>query len=209
MAAVLSLNNGPLGDRDRRCRQSAQPRASRTVRGLHDRRRPPDDGRRVSARLQAAVSQAQWSMACGRSSTAHDPTGTIVGEPVMVVDGFRLLDADGRRLGRVSLVLLVAVIVLLFRSLRWVIVPLAVVLVSIIVTEGIIAYSHWRLTIVSSMLSSIITIIAIATVIHLIVHFRELRARGLAARCALRAPARSWPRRFFGPAPPTRPASAR
>ena len=54
----------------------------------------------------------------------------------MVVDGFRLLDADGRRLGRVSMALLVAVIVLLFRSLRWVIVPLAVVMVSIVVTEG-------------------------------------------------------------------------
>ncbi len=185
VAAVLSINGGPLGD------QIADPQnpLGRAFLELFQGYTIGAD-RQTTAVVclldsQAAVSQSQIVDRLRAIVEAHDPTGTIVGEPVMVVDGFRLLDADGRRLGRVSLVLLVAVIVLLFRSLRWVVVPLAVVMVSIVVTEGIISFSHWRLTIVSSMLSSIVTIIAIATVVHLIVHFRELRGAGLDPRDAL------------------------
>ena len=185
MAAVLSLTSGPLGDR------IAEPEnpLSRSLLALFEGYTIGAD-RQTTAVVclldsQSPVSQSTIVDQLGAAAVAHDPTGTIVGEPVMVVDGFRLLEADGRRLGRVSLVLLLAVIVYSFRSLRWVLVPLAVVLVSIVVTEGIIAHSQWRLTIVSSMLSSIVTIIAVAAVIHLIIHYRELRGTGLDPCAAL------------------------
>ncbi|MGH7136745.1 MAG: MMPL family transporter, partial [Pirellulales bacterium] len=57
----------------------------------------------------------------------HDATGVVTGEPVMVVDGFRYLELDGRLLGIASTSLLMLTIVICFRSLRWVIVPMAVV----------------------------------------------------------------------------------
>ncbi len=185
VAAVLSVNNGPLGDK------IADPDnpLSRSFLELFQGYTVGAD-RQTTAVVclldsQSPVSQSAIVDGLRAAVEAHDPTGTIVGESVMVVESFRLLEADGRRLGRVSTALLIAVIVLSFRSLRWVVVPLAVVAISIVVTEGIISHSQWRLTIVSSMLSSIITIIAIATVVHLIVHFRELRALGLAPRAAL------------------------
>jgi uncharacterized protein len=185
VAAVLSLAGEPFGD----AIVDADNPLSRSLLELFEGYTVGAD-RQTAAVVclldqQAGVRQADVVDALGTIVARHDAGGTIVGEPVMVVDGFRLLDADGRRLGRVSLVLLVGVIVLLFRSLRWVAVPLAVVLVSITVTEGIVASSSWRLTMVSSMLASIVTIIAIATVVHLIVHFRELRAGGLGPRDAL------------------------
>ena len=180
------LNNGPLGDEIADPDNPLSRSFLELFRGLHGRRRSPDRRGGLPARLAIrGQSGRRLSTACAQPSKPTIRPARSSASRSWWSTSFRLLDADGRRLGRVSMVLLIAVIVLLFRSLRWVIVPLAVVVVSIVVTEGIIAYSQWRLTIVSSMLSSIITIIAIATVVHLIVHFRELRARGLGPREAL------------------------
>ncbi|MBL9124078.1 MAG: hypothetical protein JNG90_10635, partial [Planctomycetaceae bacterium] len=54
---------------------------------------------------------------------AHDPSGVLTGEPVMVVDGFQYLEEDGELLGRTANLLLILTIVFCFRSIRWVIVP--------------------------------------------------------------------------------------
>ncbi len=116
---------------------------------------------------------------------AHDPTGVLVGEPVMVVEGFRLIDQDGARLGQVASVLLMLTIILCFRSFRWVVIPLAVVYATLLWTEGLLVASRIRLSMVSSMLWAIVTVVGIATVIHVIVRFREARDTGEAPRPAL------------------------
>src|SRR5207253_11309715 len=53
--------------------------------------------------------------------------GQLAGEPVMIAEGFSLLEDDGRKLGMWTILLSGLTILLLFRSLRWLIVPLAVV----------------------------------------------------------------------------------
>lgn len=111
----------------------------------------------------------------------------VTGEPVMVVEGFRHLERDGRLLGGVSTVLLMLTIVVCFRSIRWVIVPMAVVLVTLWVTKGLLTLSAFRLSMVSSMLWANITVIGISMVVHVVIHFRELRGKGLAPREALHA----------------------
>jgi len=55
------------------------------------------------------------------------PAGSLCGEPVMVADGFRYLEEDGRRLATMSTVLLTLTIAVCFRILRWVLIPVAVV----------------------------------------------------------------------------------
>jgi uncharacterized protein len=116
---------------------------------------------------------------------AHAPGGVLTGEPVMVVDGFRFLEDDGRLLGAVSTVLLMLTIVICFRSLRWVVVPMAVVGSTLLWTQATLVASHLHLSLVSSMLWAIITVIGVATVLHLVVGFREYRASGLPPRQAL------------------------
>lgn len=106
--------------------------------------------------------------------------GVLTGEPVMVVDGFRFLEGDGRLLGGVSTVLLMLTIVVCFRSLRWVVVPMAVVGSTLVWTEAALVASHLHLSMVSSMLWAIVTVIGVATVLHLVVSFREYRTEGLA-----------------------------
>lgn len=120
-----------------------------------------------------------------RRIEAHDPTGVLTGEPVMVVDGFRCLEDDGRLLGLASTALLMATIVFCFRSLRWVLVPMAVVGAALVWTQALLAESGLHLSLVSSMLWAIVTVIGIATVVHLVIGFRDARAAGLAPREAL------------------------
>ena len=99
----------------------------------------------------------------------------VVGEPVQVEDTFRYVEEDGRVLFRFSLGLLALVLTALFRSPRWVVLPILIVVATITWTEAVLVLSGLQLSMVSSMLNSLVTIIGVATVTHLAVHFREIR----------------------------------
>lgn len=102
--------------------------------------------------------------------------GYLTGEPVMVAEGFALVEADGARLGTWSTCLLGLTIAICFRSLRWVIVPIAVVQLSLRLTLALLALVGMELSMVSSMLTAIVTVVGIATVIHIVVRYQnELR----------------------------------
>lgn len=104
--------------------------------------------------------------------------GTVAGEPVMVVDGFRYVEEDGRRLGWASTILLSLVLLVCFRSLRWMVVCIAVVQLALGATRALLVLAGLRLSMVSSMLTAIVTVVGVATVMHLIVRFREARRLG-------------------------------
>ncbi len=119
-----------------------------------------------------------------RSVVQRKRLGMIAGEPVMVIDGFRYVEQDGRRLGRSTTVLLAIAIVLFFRSLRWVVIPIAVVQLSLILTRATLTWSGIRLSMVSSMLTAIVTVVGVATVVHVIIRFRQARRDGLDQQAA-------------------------
>ncbi len=99
----------------------------------------------------------------------------VVGEPIQVYDMFRYVEEDGRTLGWWSALILMLVIFTLFRSLRWMVLPLAVVQATLVWTRAILVLSELQLSMVSSMLNSLAMIIGIATTMHLTLRFRELR----------------------------------
>lgn len=113
--------------------------------------------------------------------------GILAGEPVMVVDGFRYLEVDGTRLTWASTILLSITIALLFRSLRWIVVPFAVVQFAILLTTTALSVLQFRLSMVSSMFSAIITVVGVATVVHIIIHYRDLRSEGQQPKDAFRS----------------------
>ena len=98
----------------------------------------------------------------------------LVGQPVMVEEGFDEIDQDGKRLSFVSAVSLTLLILIGFRSLRWAIISIAVVQWSLIVTRGLLAWLAWDLTMVSSMLGSIITVIGVATTMHWMLGYQRM-----------------------------------
>lgn len=120
-----------------------------------------------------------------RAIIAERPGGMITGEPVMVVDGFRYVEEDGARLGWATSLLLGLVILIAFRSVRWVIAAIAVVQLTLWLTQASLAIGGFQLSMVSSMLTAIVTVIGVATVTHILIRFREFRAAGLEAEPAL------------------------
>jgi predicted RND superfamily exporter protein len=112
------------------------------------------------------------------------PPGMLTGEPVMVADGFRFVEQDGRKLGIWSTVLLGLTILVCFRSLRWVVIALAVVQFALLLTKAMLVWSQLQLTMVSSMLTAVVTVVGVATMVHVIVRFRMARGQGLAPRAA-------------------------
>ena len=99
----------------------------------------------------------------------------VTGEPVLLADGFKFIEMDGRRLNVICLLLISAVIVVCFRSIRWVIIPITVIQLALWLTLSTLGFLGWKLTMVSSMLSAIIAVISVATVIHITVRYREMR----------------------------------
>ena len=130
---------------------------------------------RLAPEADSPVSRGETFATIRSQASVFELPTFVVGEPVQVHDMFRYVEEDGTHLFRVSLSLLAFVTYVLFRSLRWVVLTVMVVLSTIVWTEATLVLSQMQLSMVSSMLNSLVTIIGIATVMHVTVHYRELR----------------------------------
>ena len=130
-----------------------------------------------------------------RTIVEEYPGGTIAGEPVMLRDGFAMLRRDGNVLGVTAGVLASVVLLILFQSIRWLFAPLAVVLLALWSTRGLLAMVGQKLTMVSTMLSAMVTVVAIATTVHIIVEFKRRLGNGEAPQSALTSTIQTlfWP----------------
>lgn len=145
---------------------------------------PSPDASRSSTPAQAA-SRAD-AIDRIRAIIGELPGGTVAGEPVMLRDGFAMLERDGNLLGTSAGLLSGLVLLACFRSVRWLVVPMAVVLLALWSTRGVLATLGLKLTMVSTMLSAMVTVVAIATVVHVIVEYRRQRDLGREPEAALR-----------------------
>lgn len=130
---------------------------------------------RLKPEEEAEVPRAKTFRLIREWAEQHEYPTYVVGEPVQVHDMFRYVEQDGRILGRASTVILLVVLFIMFRSLRWILLPIAVVQISLVYTKAILVLSGLQLSMVSSMLDSLVTIVGIATMTHFTVHFREFR----------------------------------
>jgi uncharacterized protein len=105
----------------------------------------------------------------------HQPRTYVAGEPVQVQDMFLYVEQDSRILGVTSTSLLMLIIMLMFRSLRWMILPLLVVQPALLWTKGLLSLTGMKLSMVTSMLTSLTTICGVAVVMHIAVEYRETR----------------------------------
>lgn len=126
---------------------------------------------------EAPVPRAATVRRLRETAAAFDPAAHVVGEPVLVHEMFRYVEEDGLWLWIYSAGLLLLVILLFFHSLRWTLLPLLLVVATVLWTRGVLAVCHLQLSMVSSMLNSLVTIIGVATVMHVIVRFREHRTQ--------------------------------
>lgn len=120
-----------------------------------------------------------------RAIVADVPDAHVVGEPVMVEDALEYLRRDGLWLQYGSMVLLGLVILVVLRTLRWMLVAAAVVFWSNVVTIWLLNLMSFQQSMISSLLGSIIAVIGVATTVHLIVGYRGRRMAGDNATTAM------------------------
>ena len=109
---------------------------------------------------------------------------SLVGEPVLVHDGFALIERDGAKLATLTVVLLSIVVLITLVDLRFVLLMSALIVWSIVMTKAILVILEIQLSLVSSILTAIVTVIAVAAVLHLGVRYRIARTRGYGQRPA-------------------------
>jgi len=81
---------------------------------------------------------------------------------------------DLKVFGTSIILLLIVMLYILFREIRWVFLPLFISTVSIVITSGIFGALGWEITVVSSNFISLQLIMNISLVVHLIIKYKEL-----------------------------------
>ncbi|MGI9471864.1 MAG: efflux RND transporter permease subunit [Rubripirellula sp.] len=103
----------------------------------------------------------------------------IVGEPVLIHDGFALIERDGARLAFMTVTLLSIVVLISLVDFRFVLLSALVIAWAVVLTKATMVFMGVNLSLVSTILTAIVTVIAVTAVLHLGVRFRKAQSRGL------------------------------
>jgi predicted RND superfamily exporter protein len=98
------------------------------------------------------------------------------GPDMITADMVDFIKSDLAVFGIGILVFMIATLSFIFRSIRWVILPVATCALCLTIVLGLLSWLDWRLTVISSNFVSLLLIITLALTIHLIVRYRELFA---------------------------------
>ena len=101
----------------------------------------------------------------------------IGGVPMIAADMIAFVKADLAVFGGAVLALMMLGLFAFFRSLRWVVLPIATSALTIAFTIGVLGLVQWPATVISSNFIALLSIITISLTIHLIVRYRELAYR--------------------------------
>lgn len=96
------------------------------------------------------------------------------GVPMIVADMIDFIRHDLATFGLGVLVFLVSMLVLIFRRVQWVVLPLFCCFTAVLFMFGFLGLIGWRVTVVSSNFTSLLLIITLSLCVHLIVRFNEL-----------------------------------
>jgi hypothetical protein len=101
----------------------------------------------------------------------------IGGVPMIMADIISYVDSDIKLFGILVSLMVLVVLALIFRQVRWVLLPSMACILTVLFMFGYLGWTRWSATIVTSNFPSLLFVIALADTLHLVVHFRELHAR--------------------------------
>lgn len=100
----------------------------------------------------------------------------VGGVPMITADMVRFVRNDLELFGSAILGVMLVVLAVIFRRVRWTVIPLATCVATSTVMLGLLAFLDWRMTVISSNFVAVLLIISLAIAIHLVVRYRELHA---------------------------------
>ncbi|MDX2349680.1 MAG: MMPL family transporter, partial [Porticoccus sp.] len=96
------------------------------------------------------------------------------GLSMITADMVAFIKSDLNIFGVGIVLFIIITLAIIFRELRWVMLPLATCVLCVELILGYLGWIDWRMTVVSSNFVSLLLIITLALTIHLIVRYREL-----------------------------------
>ena len=100
----------------------------------------------------------------------------VGGVPMITADMVSFVRSDLVLFGSAILGVMLVVLGIIFRRVRWTVIPLATCIATSTVMLGLLAFLDWRMTVISSNFVAVLLIISLAIAIHLVVRYRELHA---------------------------------
>jgi len=99
------------------------------------------------------------------------------GVSMIADDMVSFIKSDLKIFGFGVLLFLILTLGIIFRAIRWILLPMLCCVVSVICMIGLLGWLGWEVTVISSNFISLQLIITMAITIHLIVRYRELHAQ--------------------------------
>ncbi|CAA0092622.1 Uncharacterised protein [Halioglobus japonicus] len=100
----------------------------------------------------------------------------VGGVPMIAADMVSFVGSDLVVFGSAILGIMAVVLAIIFRRVRWVVIPLLTCGITVTLMLGLLGALDWRMTVISSNFVAVLLIITLAVVIHLVVRYRELHA---------------------------------
>ncbi len=106
---------------------------------------------------------------------AHQALGRLMlgGVTMIADDMITFIKSDLVNFGAGVLVFLIVMLAVIFRSIRWVILPLASCVYAGITMIGLLGVAGWQVTVISSNFISLMLILTMSMTVHLIVRYRQ------------------------------------
>ena len=140
------------------------------------------------ADIEAAYDQATRTVNADRAALVADVRAVaqkyrdqsrifVGGVPMIAADMLDFVQDDLVTFGTSIIIVMIAMLALIFRDYRWVMIPISVCTLSALLMLGILGYTDWRMTVISSNFVAVLLVVALALAIHLVVRYRELEAK--------------------------------
>lgn len=97
----------------------------------------------------------------------------VGGVSMITADMISFIKKDLVIFGSATVLFIVLVLAVIFRSVRFTVIPVVTCLTAVLVMLGLLSWLDWRLTVISSNFVALLLIISLAIIIHLVVRYRE------------------------------------
>ena len=106
-----------------------------------------------------------------------EATMHLGGVPMLAEDIMNFVRKDLLVFGGGVFVFLLLTLMLIFKQVKWIVLPLVTCVVVVVFMMGMLGKLHWQVTVISSNFISLLLILTLSMTIHLMVRYRELLGR--------------------------------
>ncbi|GLS26901.1 efflux RND transporter permease subunit [Marinibactrum halimedae] len=100
----------------------------------------------------------------------------VGGVTMITADMISYIRSDLAIFGTAIVLFIIALLAVIFRQVRFVVLPLSISVLSVTIMLGLLSWLDWRLTVISTNFVALLLIVTLAITIHLVVRYREYHA---------------------------------